>query len=166
MFSSSKEEIVEVFKQAKNINAAIKKILKQEVKRGSAEERFFKDFRNVVISPRAADLIEVFVQRHFPAAERYFMVLAGYIYDTEMVSISSAIIDKYAEDFNRTYSQTESEITVQDRARFEEIASEAIKMLENGLKENRLPPSSFLKGVLVNRLFTPEVIKELEPLLQ
>ncbi|NMC61921.1 MAG: hypothetical protein GYA55_02000 [SAR324 cluster bacterium] len=162
MFSSKKEEVVELFNQAKNLNAVIKKILKQEVKRGSPEERFFKDFRNVVISNRATQLIEAFVEKHHPAAERYFMVIAGYIHDEAMVDISSKIIDEYADAFNATYSQNGSDIEITDQKNFEKIAKEALKKIENGLKEHDLPTSSFLKGVLVNRLFTPEVVGKLE----
>ena len=159
-------EVVEVFKQAHNINAAIKKLLKQEVRRGSSEERFFKDFRNVVVSPRAADLLEPFIERHYASEGRYFMVVAGYLYDEAMVDISGKIIDRYADDFNTTYEQRESEIEIKDEARFAAIAKEALKLIEEGLTEHHLPTSGFLKQVLVNRLFNPEVIRELDPIMR
>ena len=166
MYESNTEEVIEVFRNAGNINAAIKKILKQEVKRGSPEERFFKDFRNVVISPRAKELIESFVRKHYPAGERFFMVIAGYVHDEAMVDISSRIIDRYADDFNGTFEQNSSGIEIRDRERFEALARQAVQMIEEGLKDHNLPRTAFLKNVLVNRLFTPEVIKELDPVLQ
>ncbi len=160
------EEIVEVFRNAKNVNAAIKKILKQEVKRGSPEERFFKDFRNAVISARASEAIDFFVRRHYPAGERYFMVVAGYVHDDAMVDISAKIIDQYAEEFNSTYEQLESDIEIKDSAKFESIARQALQMVEDGLREHQLPVTPFLKNVLVNRLFTQEVIEKLDPVMQ
>ena len=164
MFAAEIEEVLEVFRTARNTNAAIKKILKQEVKRGSPEERFFKDFRNAVMSPRAAEATEFFIRRHYPAGERYFMVIAGYVHDEAMVDISSRIIDQYAEEFNETYEQRDSDIEVRNSERFESLARAALEMI--GLGEHNLPQNAFMKNVLINRLFTPEVIKKLDPLLQ
>ena len=154
------EEVLEAIGGVSNLNAVLKKILKHEVQRGSQEERFFKDFRRIANAPRATEQLKTFISNHFPDSGRYSMVVAGYAYDDKMSAITAEIIEKYADEFNSTYETKDSAIEIKDRAKFNSIAKEAIKIIEEGIKSQGLPASTFMKKVIVHRLFTPEVAKE------
>ena len=166
MVEFNTDDIIEAISGAANLNAVLKKILKNEVKKGNPEERFFKEMRRIANLSHPDAQLREFLDRHLPAATNYAMVVAGYVHDTAMVDISGNIVDAYADDFNATYETAEDgSIHVTNQEKFEEIAKAAFQMIDNGLKSHKLPASLFLKSVIAHRLFTPGVIRELSPMI-
>ncbi len=167
MIEYNSDDVIEAISGSANLNAVLKKILKNEVKKGNPEERFFKEMRRIANMPHPNEALKSYLEKHLPAASRYAMVIAGYVHDAEMMEISDKIIDAYAEDFNATYETDDDDegVTVKDREKFEKIAKASLQMIEEGLKSHKLPGSRFMKEVLIHRLFTPGVIRELSGLI-
>ena len=162
MFNFSSDDIYKAFEVAPNVNAALKNFLKREVQRGDPIERFVKDLRKSFSNNNPA-AIKVFIEKSLPDYNQHFLLLAGYANAEAVNEISESVISAHAEEFNDTYEEGDSSITITDRETFDRIIKDVILVIENGLKEHKLPDSQFMKLVLVNSIFEDKVMKEVLP---
>lgn len=165
MFNFSSDDIYKAFEAAPNVNAALKNFLKREVQKGDPVERFVKDLKKA-FSNNNPTAIKVFIDKSLPDYNQHFLLLAGYANAEVVNEISESVISAHAEAFNETYDTDDSGITVTDRATFDTIIGDVVRIIDNGLKEHKMPESQFMKLVLVNSIFEDSVMKEVLPHFQ
>jgi len=159
MLEYSVNEMQEAIGAAKNINAALKKVLKNEPNMPGKSSRFLKDFRIACGAKDPARKME-YLNNKLPDYEAEIFAVARYAYIEPVNAIASEITEVYADKFNTTYSQGDQGVTVKDQAAFDKIVKEVMVKVEEGLKKNALPVSGFMKNVLLQHIFDAEVLKE------
>jgi hypothetical protein len=165
MLTYTHQDVVEAFDKAKNTNAAVKKFLKNEVSGDAKSEKFAKNFKTVLASPNAESK-SLFVKNHLDDYEPHFLVLARYAYSEPMMKITEEVITKYADAFNETYVLDEGKVTVKDDAKFKTIIGEVSALIDEGLKRNQVPPSSFMKKVMFFNIFDKDVLPAVLPIVE
>ena len=159
MLPTTIDEIEQGFCKAKNLNSALKGFLKREGSANPQAASFAKDFRAAAGSGKAP-AIRAFVERNYPKREIFFVGLARYAHPELVESVVGRIIDTHADAFNATYDRGENGIKVTDAATFKKIVKEVDSIIEQGLKGAELPPSNFMKSVLLASVFEPDVLGE------
>lgn len=154
------EEIAEALIAAKNINAAAKSFLKREVAKGSPGEKFVKSARRVLSQNDSVDGVKEFLEKNLEKNEPYIMGLVAKAYSTEIDPIVAQVFDKYADDFNETYSVTNGDFSYEDEGKFKEIVAACDRLIMDALKEAELPTSTFMKLVLYQVIFDDNVRPE------
>ena len=158
------EDIVSIFDQAKNINAAVKKFLKNEVAGNAANEKFAKSARAALLSS-VPDGKLTFIKNHLPDYEPHMLVLASYCHQEVIAATTSEVITKYADDFNKTYTPGEEKITVTDKATFKKIVLAVQDIVDASLKKANLSSSPFFKKVVFFNIFDRAVLEEVLPIV-
>jgi hypothetical protein len=159
MFPTTIEEVEGAFASAKNLNAALKSFLKREGKGGPQIASFAKDFRNAVGTGRPA-AVKFFIEQNYSKREVLFVGLIRYVFPEAVESIVTKIFDTYADEFNTTYSKSESGVTLTNPARFKEISKSVVGVVEEGLRGAELPVSNFLKNSILVCVFESDVLQE------
>ena len=159
MLAYNKEEIFDSFRAAPNVNAALKKFLKNEVKRGDPIERFTKDLRTAVSGGRD-DALKSFIDRSLPDYEPHLMVISRYLYNNAIEEIISGIYERHADQFNETYSLDSGSFEYKDQSGFEKIIADVAKEVDAGIGEHELPATPYMRNVIHGALFDEQVMPE------
>lgn len=162
MYNFDASDVVDAFKRAKNLNAAVKAFLKNQGNNQDPKNiRFAKDLRETVQSSNF-ERVSSFVMTHFSAHRDTLISVAACAHAELITSIIGGVADKYSDEFNATYELTADGIDVKEEKDFEKIAAEAIKIIENDLKDQGWTNPTFLKAVVLNQLFDRSVYEELD----
>jgi len=164
MLDTNFEEVHISFKAAKNLNAALKTLLKRESKNGDPIEGFVKDFRPLVQSENE-EKIKGFIEKNFAKREMYFYALARYAYPEFYTSVIEKIFNTYAEEFNATYKKVEQGIEVTNKPEFAKIVKTVGKLIDEQLKESEMPVTNFFKKSVMVCVFEADVLKEVVKVL-
>ena len=153
--------------QARNLNAALKKLLKIEGEKDDKTLRFIKGFRDLIKRiPNKGDstpVIADFVARTMPEFKEHLLVVGRNAFFEQIEVVLTEVIEKYADDFNLTYDHDGSgEITISDEDRFLKLANEAVNRISELIKESTMPDNSFIKSSVLYALFDPTVLAELD----
>jgi len=160
MYPYEQKDLITALQSAPNLNSALKGFLKSQVQKGDQTSKFIKAFR-VATTSKTPGALENFIDKSLPRFERHFFLIARHALSTETEVILDQVIEKYAEDFNKTYQLQGSAITVSNKEQFDSIAKQALNDLDNGLEQSKLPNSNFMRNVLVYSLFDEQVIHEI-----
>lgn|GEM_PF-918289 len=165
MLSTTVENVHLAFQAAKNLNAALKNFIKREGASGAHVVSFAKDFRSVASSGKD-QLVQRFIERHFPAKEFLFLGVARYAFPELVESSVGRIVDTYAEEFNATYEKTEGGISVTHAAVFRKIAREVLSNIRADIKAAGFGPNPFLENTLLSSVFEIDVLAEVLKAIQ
>lgn len=164
MLETNTDEVYSSFKAAKNLNAALKTLLKRESKKGDPIEGFVKDFRPLVQSENEARVKE-FIEKNFSKREMFFYALARYAHPEFYTSVIEKIFNSYAEEFNATYEKKEEGIEVTKKDEFKKIVKEVVKLIDEELKAAGLPVTNFFKKSVMVCVFEADVLREVVKVL-
>lgn len=164
MLSSSVQEVQEAFAAAKNLNAALKNLLKKESANSPQVVSFAKDFRAAAGSGKSAPR-DLFIERNYPSKEFFFIGAARYAFPDLIESTVGAILNKYAEEFNATYERTDNGIKVSDVAGFARIAKDVQQIIERDIKAAELPLNNFMRNSVLSTVFEADVLAEVMKVL-
>lgn len=162
MTTITASEIIEVLSVAKNLNAALKNLMKREGGANPAVAVFAKEFRSKVGGGRlvgAEGFIDKCIQK---GREGFFFGVARYAFSDVIDAAVEQIIEQYADDFNATYERSEQGISVADTARFQEIVSAVCELSTAALRTAEVPVNSYSKGVMLVTVFEPDVLEEVQ----
>ena len=159
MLPTTIDEVEGGFTTAKNLNAALKSFLKREGSSNPQVASFAKEFRAVAASGKAP-AIRAFVEHNYPKREIYFIGLARYAHPELIAATVETIINRFADEFNATYQQEETGISVNDAAAFKRIVKEVESVIEQGLSSAGLPVTNFMKNALLSSVFEVGVLDE------
>lgn len=165
MLPSSVIEVQEAFAAAKNLNAALKNLLKKESASTPQIAVFAKDFRTAASSGKSASR-DLFIERNYPAKELFFLGAARYAFPELIDATVGGILAKFADAFNATYERSESGIKVTDAAGFKKICREVRTIIERDLKAAELPVNNFLQNALLATVFEVDVLAEVLKVLE
>ena len=159
MLPSSVQEVQESFAAARNLNAALKNLLKKEGAATPDIVGFAKDFRAAAASGKSVQR-DLFIERHYPAKEWYFIGAIRYAFPELIESTVGGIVEKYADDFNSTYERSEDGIVVKDAVRFEKIVKEVSGIVKADLKAAEVPANNFMQNAVLAAIFEFDVFQE------
>jgi hypothetical protein len=159
MLKSNVEDVKEAFAAAKNLNAALKNLLKKESANAPHVATFAKEFRQAVSSGKSAPR-DTYIERNYPEKELLLMGAIRYAFPDLIEASVGAIITKYADNFNATYDRVEQGIVVKDRAGFMRIANEVREIIANDLKAAQVPNNTFMQTAVLASVFEPDVFAE------
>jgi hypothetical protein len=142
------------------LNAALKNFLKIEIRNGDPAGRFVKDFRSVFDSPDQGTL-ERFLDRSRPKFDRHLIGIGGYAHSETVQNIVGKVADKYADEFNTTYTLSGEKLDVTNQKRFDEIGKESFAMIDSELTACGHPGSDYLKNVVLVSIFHQSVLERL-----
>ena len=160
MYAYTAAEAAAALRGSKNPNAALKNFLKHEVQGNEVLARFVKNLRTTIDSksPQACEALFEQGIRKFDIA---VLAILRCAYADTLVAIVEPVIEKYADDFNKTYEHADSAINVKDEANFKRIVEEVLALFDQGLSAANLNPAGLMKEVLIHHLFEAEVVKEI-----
>lgn len=163
MFSYTVEDAVACFQNAKNLNSAIKKVVKSEAAKDPRTLRFTKAFK-AAIKFQKEDILSSFLEKAFGEYDQHLFLVLRNSFSTHLEPILDSIISEYADAFNDTYAIDYSSGTIEitDEQDFQKIGDEAMKKLILGLEQNEIPSNGFMKEASLYALFEPLVLEELE----
>lgn len=164
MLKFNASEVVAAFEKAKNINSATKKFLKNDVGNDHKSEKFIKSLK-VVLSGNNTENKESFVAKHLPEYETHLMVLSHYAFLEPIDKITEQVVVGHADAFNKTYDKAAKGIEIKDSAKFKEIVSKVVLLIQAGFKEADIPNSNFMKNVMLFSIFEKDVLEEVVPLV-
>lgn len=156
----STEEVVEAFKNARNLNAALKNLLKKEATHNEALGRFAKNFRTAISGPAPTNTTKIFIEKNYKNEDLFFLAAARYAHAEFLEKLIDKIITKHGDAFNATYTQSQNSIEITDKKTFTSIVQDVSNETDAALKEASLPVSTFMKLVFYNSLFEPNVLRE------
>ena len=154
------QDAVTVLKKSENLNAALKNFLKTEIRNGDPAGRFVKDFRDLIDATDSSRL-EGFLDRSRTKFETHIIGVGGYAHAELVREIVANIADKYAEEFNSTYTISGDKVDVKNQKRFDEIAKEAFAIIEKELASRGFDGSVFLKNVVLVSIFDRGVLTKI-----
>lgn len=154
------DEVVESFKCARNLNAALKNLLKKEASHNEALGRFAKSFRTAVSGVNATSAMKFFVEKNYKNEDLFFLAAARYAHTEFLEKLIDQVITDHGEEFNQTYTLGQNSIEIKDKAKFTSIAQEVSVKADAALKEASLPVCSFMKLAFYHSLFEPQVLRE------
>jgi hypothetical protein len=159
MVKPTVEEAQESFAAAKNLNAALKNLLKRESSATPAVASFAKDFRVAVGSGKSGPR-DLFIERNFEGKQFFFMGAVRYAFPELIESTVGAIVNRFADEFNATYERQDGSVTVTDAKRFKEIVNEVLAIVNKDLKAAELPVNAFMQVALLATVFEFDVLNE------
>ena len=162
MLPFTAQDTVAVLKKSGNLNAALKNFLKKELKAGDPASRFVKDLRELVDSPNTARL-ELYIQNSKDKFPAHLIGIGRYAHLEASGKIVETIIEKYAEDFNKTYEEIGETIKVTDKKKFDEIVKQALTTIDTGAKECGFADSAYFKNIVLQSTFNPPVLAVIFP---
>lgn len=163
MLNYTPQDIVTALRGAKNLNSAVKNILKKEVGSDAKGARFVKDLKSAFESPIETQGL-AFIERTLPTYELHLYRVFRYAYPEAVLKVSDQITSTYADEFNGTYTKAGNKIEVTNRTVFERIVREVGAMLPKLLTESNVPVSGFALKSLLFCIFDAEVLTEVLPL--
>lgn len=163
MFSYTVEDAVACFQNAKNLNSAIKKLVKSEAAKDPRTLRFTKAFK-AAIRFQKKESLTVFLEKAFGEYDQHLFLVLRNSFSSHIEPILDSIISEYADAFNDTYAIDYSSGTIEITAEkdFHKLGEEAMKKLVAGLEQNDTPSNGFMKEATLYALFEPLVLAELE----
>jgi lipid II:glycine glycyltransferase (peptidoglycan interpeptide bridge formation enzyme) len=164
MFNYTCKEAVEALECSKNINAALKKFLKQEIQNNDGSEKFVKLLKKALADGKS-DRAERILENHLPEFEDYLFLMADFALPEITTQIAEQVVTKFAEQFNQSYEISDKTVTIKDQSTFERIAKEAVQEIDAQLSKEDIPGPAFMKNVLIYRIFDDVVIKEIAPVV-
>jgi ribosomal protein S17E len=164
MLQSTVDEVKEAFAAAKNLNAALKNLLKKEGSSSPQIVGFAKDFRNAASSGKSGPR-DFFIEKHYPAKELFFMGAVRYAFPELVDATVGAIVEKFADQFNATYERNDDGIKVTNSAGFKKIAKEVHGIITSDLKAAELPTNNFMHNALLATVFEVDVFAEVMKVL-
>lgn len=165
MLPTTVEEIQESFAAAKNLNSALKNLLKKESSATPAVAHFAKDFRAAASSGKSAQR-DLFIERNFETKQFFFLGAARYAFPELIESTVGTIVSKYADDFNATYERQDGGVQVTDAARFKEIVNAVQATIKKDLKAAGLPVNNFMQSALLATVFELDVLNEVMKVIE
>jgi len=159
MLKPTVEEVKESFAAAKNLNAALKNLLKRESSGSPAVAGFAKDFRVAATSGKSGPR-DLFIERNFESKQFFFMGAVRYAFPELVESTVGAIVNKFADEFNATYQRQDGDVTVTNAKRFKEIVNEVLTIIDKDLKAAELPANTFMQVALLATVFEFDVLNE------
>jgi hypothetical protein len=165
MLRSTVDEVKESFAAAKNLNAALKNLLKKEGSGTPQVVGFAKDFRNAVSSGKNGPR-DFFIEKNYPAKELFFLGAVRYAFPELVEGVVGAIVNKYADDFNSTYQRNDDGIKVTDAAAFKKIVKEVHGIIKNDLKAAEVPNNNFMQSAILATVFEVDVLAEVMKVLE
>lgn len=153
-------EIIEVLSVAKNLNAALKNLIKREGASNPAVAVFAKEFRMKLGAAKltgSEDFIDRCIEK---GREKLFFGVARYAFAEVIDMAVERIIDQYADDFNATYERTDEGISVKNPGRFKEIVTDVSTQSASALAEATIPVNGYSRGVMLATVFEPDVLEE------
>jgi hypothetical protein len=94
------------------------------------------------------------------------MAVLRYAFPQQCEELLGGVIDRYAEEFNATYSKSEAGVTVTNPPRFAEISRAVLASFDAGLLQADLPSCNFMRNSLLAMVFEPDVLKEVFAVLK
>ncbi|MCB0333118.1 MAG: hypothetical protein KDD55_06435 [Bdellovibrionales bacterium] len=164
MYPYTHEDVVACIQAATNMNSALKSFLKNEMQKGDPASKFIKAFK-AALQSKAPNAIESFLQKALPKYEPHLFLVSRHAFGEACDTIIDHVITTYAEDFNNTYTTTDTSIDISNREEFEKLAQQALTDIASKLNELDIPSSGFMKNAIAYSLFEPLVLQQLEPLL-
>lgn len=164
MLKYSADDVVAALKGGKNLNAAIKNVLKREIGNDTKAARFLKELRGACESSQE-DRARLFIEQHVPAWEGALFMVFRYGFPEVVAKVLTTVSETYADTFNATYQKNGEGIEITDRAVFNRIIAEVKELLPRLLGENGAPVSGFTVKALTFFVFDAEVLREVLPLL-
>ena len=155
------DEMREAVEGAKNLNAAIKKILKSESTLLPKSTKFLKELRTACGFKDPLRKIE-YLRGKADDFETEILVVIGQAYFQPVSELTSEIANEYADKFNNTYYKDGDSINITDKKTFEKIVNEVLLKIDQGLQKRALPVNGFMKNVMLKNIFDAEVLKEVE----
>lgn len=159
MFTPTAEEAKLSLAAAKNLNAALKSLLKKESAGSPAVANFAKEFRLAVSTGRSATR-DLFVERNFADKQFFFLGVVRYAFPELVEGTVGSIVERYADDFNNTYEKQDDGIAVTDTTRFGEIVTDVLAIIREDLRSAGLPVNAFMISALLATVFEFEVLAE------
>ena len=166
IFPYSTQDAVECFQNARNLNAAVKKILKSDTSNDTRTSRFCKALKSAIKSPKK-EAIAAFVEKAIVDYEEYLFVVLRNAYAPLIDPILDTVIEEYADTFNETYSidPMSGTISILNEETFKQIGEQALKAISSGTENSELPPNGFMKSAITYSLFDNAVLIELRECL-
>lgn len=164
MLKSNVQEVQESFAAAKNLNAALKNLLKKESSGTPQIVSFAKEFRAAAGSGKSGPR-DLFIERNYPEKELYFMGAIRYAFPELIEATVGAIIENYADDFNATYERKDDKVAVTNAAGFKKIVKEVHEIVKRDLKAAEVPSNSFMQNALLATVFEVDVLAEVMKVL-
>jgi hypothetical protein len=165
MINCTVEEAKETFAAARNLNAALKNLLKKEGANSPAIAPFAKEFRVAASSGKSAQR-DLFIERNFDSKQFFFIGSVRYAFPELVDSCVGAIVERYADDFNSTYDRGESGVTVTNPKRFQEVVKEVQEIIRRDVKAAELPDNNFMRSALLATVFEFDVLQEVMKVLE
>jgi hypothetical protein len=165
MLRSTVDEVKEAFAAAKNLNAALKNLLKKEGSGTPQIVGFAKEFRNAASSGKSGPR-DFFIEKNYPAKELFLMGAVRYAFPELIDATVGSIVEKFADQFNATYERHDNGIKVTDTAEFKKIAKEVHNIIKADLKAAEVPTSNFMQNALLATVFEIDVFAEVMKVLE
>ena len=159
MLGYQSSEVVEAIHSAPNVNSALKNFLRNEIQKGDPAAKFVKKLRTLA-SAKSSEALQSFIDQSLPKFEKHLFVIARYAHGNAVAEISSAIVENFAEDFNATFEKKGDGVEVLNKEKFSEIVSQVVKNIESRLEQGSLPQGGFMKSLMLDWIFEPEVLPE------
>lgn len=165
MLKSTVQEVKDAFAAAKNLNAALKNLLKKESSGTPQIAVFAKEFRAAAGSGKSGPR-DLFIEKNYPERELYFMGAIRYAFPELIESTVGSIITKYADDFNETYERNDDVVKVTNAAGFKKIVKEVHEIVKKDLTAAEVPNNTFMQNALLATVFEVDVLAEVMKVLE
>lgn len=153
-------EIIEVLSVGKNLNAALKNLMKREGENNPAVAVFAKEFRSRLGVVKLMGC-EGFIDRYLEKGrEGFFFGVARYAFAEVIDGAVEQIIELYADDFNATYERSDEGVNVTNPVRFKEIVLNVSERSTSALVAADIPVNGYSRGVMLATVFEPDVLDE------
>ena len=157
MLAFTTADAVSVLKKSNNLNSALKNFLKREIRPGDQAARFVKELRDLIDSPNPTRM-ESYIESARPKFERQLVAIGSYAHSNTINVILNPIAEKYADEFNQTYTSSEQGIKVTNQKKFDEIVKAALSQIDQGLAQNGFGDSKYLKNCAMLSIFDAGVL--------
>lgn len=155
-------EIVEVLSAAKNLNAALKNLIKREGDSNPEVVSFAKDLRARISGSHTSN-IESFVEKSLERKRQgFFLGLARYAFADVIDPVVEDVIDRFADTFNTTYERTDTGVVVKLPEQFKEIVDEVARITDEALKAAEIPANSYSRTTMFATVFEADVLEEVQ----
>jgi hypothetical protein len=152
LVSYTSKEAAELLLAAKNLNASAKSFLKALENPSQSDVRFAKAVRKVAQS-HSAQQLENFLERALPEYEAHLFLFARHSLAPVFDKALEVALERYAEDFNKSYTLNDEELNILDSSNFEGLAKKALKDMLGHTLEAKLPVNGFTASALAYNLF-------------
>ena len=165
MFTPTAEEAKVTFAAAKNLNAALKNLLKKESSSTPAVVAFAKEFRAAASSGKSASR-DLFIDQNFADRQLFFLGAVRYAFPELIEATVSAIVAQYADEFNGTYERKDDGVRVINERRFAEIVRDVRAIIAKDLKASELPVNTFMESAMLATVFEFDVLGEVMKVIE